>query len=88
MNIDYLMPIAIGKNLRNLRINFGYSQQEISYMLDVTQTTYSKWESDWKTPTIRNIIKASQFFKVPLEDIIFDDYLLKKMDEQASTMSS
>ncbi|HLO44290.1 MAG TPA: helix-turn-helix transcriptional regulator [Leadbetterella sp.] len=74
MNIDYISSIAIGKNLRNLRLNFGYSQQEISYMLDVTQTTYSKWESDLKTPNIRNIVKVSQFFNVPLEEIIFDNY--------------
>jgi transcriptional regulator with XRE-family HTH domain len=74
MNIDYLSPLAIGKNLRNLRLNFGYSQQEISYMLDVTQTTYSKWESDLKTPNIKNIVKVSQFFNVPLEEIIFDNY--------------
>ncbi|MCP9761372.1 helix-turn-helix domain-containing protein [Lacihabitans soyangensis] len=84
MSLELHLPIAIGKNLRNLRMNFGYSQQEISYMLDVTQTTYSKWESDLKTPTIKNIVKVSQFFKVPLEDIIYDTYLLKKADLKTS----
>ncbi len=84
MNIELHLPMAIGKNLRNLRMNFGYSQQEISYMLDVTQTTYSKWESDLKTPNIRNIVKVSQFFKVPLEDIIYDAYLLKKAELKTS----
>lgn len=84
MNLELHLPIAIGKNLRNLRMNFGYSQQEISYMLDVTQTTYSKWESDLKTPNIKNIVKVSQFFKVPLEDIIYDTYLLKKAELKTS----
>jgi transcriptional regulator with XRE-family HTH domain len=84
MSLELHLPIAIGKNLRNLRMNFGYSQQEISYMLDVTQTTYSKWESDLKTPNIKNIVKVSQFFKVPLEDIIFDTYLLKKAELKTS----
>jgi transcriptional regulator with XRE-family HTH domain len=84
MNLELHLPIAIGKNLRKLRMNFGYSQQEISYMLDVTQTTYSKWESDLKTPNIKNIVKVSQFFKVPLEDIIYDTYLLKKAELKTS----
>jgi len=67
-----MIILTIGKNLRKLRLFFGYSQQELSYILDVTQTTYSKWESDLKTPTIRNLVKVSQLYKIPLEDLVYD----------------
>ncbi|MBK9511363.1 MAG: helix-turn-helix transcriptional regulator [Cytophagaceae bacterium] len=70
--MDKMILLTIGKNLRKLRLFFGYSQQELSYILDVTQTTYSKWESDLKTPTIRNLIKVSQLYKIPLEDLVYD----------------
>ncbi|MCA0363194.1 MAG: helix-turn-helix transcriptional regulator [Spirosomataceae bacterium] len=70
--MDNMIILTIGKNLRKLRLFFGYSQQELSYILDVTQTTYSKWESDLKTPTIRNLVKVSQLYKIPLEDLVYD----------------
>ncbi|MBK6977747.1 MAG: helix-turn-helix transcriptional regulator [Cytophagaceae bacterium] len=70
--MDKMILLTIGKNLRKLRLFFGYSQQELSYILDVTQTTYSKWESDLKTPTIRNLVKVSQLYKIPLEDLVYD----------------
>jgi transcriptional regulator with XRE-family HTH domain len=79
MNID--ITLAIGKNLRKLRLKTGYSQEEISYYLEVTQTTYSKWESDLKVPTIKNLVKASKFFNVGVEDLIYDKYGESKLQQ-------
>jgi transcriptional regulator with XRE-family HTH domain len=64
------MSSTFGQRLRLLREEKKMVQKEIADLLDVSQSTIGKYESDQRTPTPDAIIKLAIFFKVST------DYLL------------
>ena len=65
--------MTLGTKLSQLRRNRKLSQSEISNHLEVSQTAYSKWESDQSKPSINNLFKICEFYE---EDIysLYDKY--------------
>ena len=61
-------PITI--NLQNLRKQNKLSQKELADILQVKQATISNWEKGTREPSIKDIIKIKQYFKISA------DYLL------------
>lgn len=57
-------------NLRETRLKKGYSHEEIAKLLDISRSTYTKYENGINNPDIRTIIKLSEIFEVST------DYLL------------
>jgi Predicted transcriptional regulators len=53
--------------LKELRIEKGLSQAELSKLLDVRQNTYSYWERGKCEPDIKTLIKISELFRVSLD---------------------
>lgn len=49
--------------LRQARINAQMSQEEAARRLGVTQVTISKWESDVKTPALRQLKLLARVYK-------------------------
>jgi transcriptional regulator with XRE-family HTH domain len=52
--------MKIGKYLRNKRHEKRLSQQEVADYLDISQRTYSNFESDNSTPSIEQIVELSK----------------------------
>lgn len=50
--------------LKYLRLSYNYTQEKIAKLCNVDQTTYSLWERKKTQPSIENIIKLSNFYKV------------------------
>ena len=61
---------TFGQRLKLLREEKKIVQKEIAALLDVSQSTIGKYESDQRTPTPDAIIKLAMFFEVST------DYLL------------
>lgn len=62
----------IGQKIYNLRIQYGYSQEELAEKLNVSRQSVSKWENGSSTPETTKIIELSKLFNVTT------DYLLKE----------
>lgn len=52
-----------GKHLRNKRHEKRLSQQEVVDYLNISQKTYSNFESDNSTPSIVQIVKLSKLLE-------------------------
>jgi transcriptional regulator with XRE-family HTH domain len=52
--------MKIGKHLRNKRHEKRLSQQEVGDFLNISQRTYSNFESDNSTPSIEQIVALSK----------------------------
>jgi len=61
---------AMYKRLRDLREDKDKSQKEIAAFLNVTQATYSRYESGVHEIPIESLIKLAKFYNVSV------DYLL------------
>ena len=61
-------PIAI--NIQNLRKQNKLSQKDLADILQVKQATISNWEKGTREPSIKDILKIKQYFKIST------DYLL------------
>lgn len=57
-------------NLRALRLAKGYTQQEISEILNILRQTYCNYENGQRIPSLDFIIKISDFFQIPLDSLI------------------
>ncbi len=60
------------ENLKKLRKRENMSQVELSKLMNINQYIISYWEKGRSEPSIEQIIKLSEIFKVP------SDYLLGK----------
>jgi len=54
--------MQLGKNLKIARQNSGYTQEEVSNILFVSQQTISNWEKEISTPSVSDLVKISNLY--------------------------
>lgn len=63
-----------GEKLRWLRIESGYSLQEVAQALGYTRHSYiSELETSKKIPTVEFVLKAARLFRVTTDELLKDD---------------
>ena len=62
------------ENIRSLRIDNGYTQQQIADYLNVKQNTYSQYEVGTLNYSVNTLMKLADFYHVSV------DYLLGRTD--------
>lgn len=60
----------LAKNLRNLRLAKGMTQEDLARLTGVSQQAVGKWERGLSTPDYDNLVRLSTFYNVST------DYLL------------
>ncbi|WP_346677529.1 helix-turn-helix domain-containing protein [Ligilactobacillus aviarius] len=55
--------MQLGKNLKIARQNSGYTQEEVSNILFVSQQTISNWEKEISTPSVSDLVKISNLYQ-------------------------
>ena len=58
------------KNLKELRIEKGLSQQELAQIFNVTQSTVAKWESGDREPNFSILIELSNYFNISTDILL------------------
>lgn len=53
--------MKFAKQLKELRIKKGLSQEELAEAVDVTKSSISKWENGTNTPDLTTTIKLANF---------------------------
>lgn len=61
---------SLGKRIKLLRKNAGFSQERFAEILGVSRTAVAKWENGYSEPTLHNIVSISEMLGVS------SDYLL------------
>lgn len=65
-----------GRNLQYLRKHFGYSQEQISEMLKISQPAYSKYESGENTVSRTSLERLAALYDVEEYDLMKEDTAL------------
>jgi len=60
----------LGENIRNLRIQNGYSQETLAEQIHVVRQTVSKWEKGISVPDAEMLEKMAEFFEVSVSDLL------------------
>ncbi len=68
-------------NLKTLRKNKGFSQEELSIKLNVVRQTISKWESGLSVPDAEMLISISEVFDIPVSEILGEDIEEKQKND-------
>ncbi len=63
-----LYPLA--KNLKTLRLQYGYTQQYVANQIGITCQSYQAYEWGVTVPTLQNFIKLARLYDVSLDDLI------------------
>lgn len=56
-----------GERLKGLRKEKGYSQKKLAAKLNVSQNTVLRWENNYKSPTLHNLIELSVLLETSLD---------------------
>ena len=62
--------MQLGKNLKIARQNSGYTQEEVSNILFVSQQTISNWEKEISTPSVSDLVKISNLYQVSVDTLL------------------
>lgn len=58
--------LLLSRNLRQIRVEAGYSQQEIAELLEVNRSTYSYYELGKTLPSLKILYQLSLIFRLPV----------------------
>ena len=62
----------LGKNIKTLRKEKGYSQETLAQQLNVVRQTISKWEKGISVPDAEMLNSISELFEVPVSELLGD----------------
>ncbi|WP_204122315.1 helix-turn-helix domain-containing protein [Lacticaseibacillus mingshuiensis] len=78
--------MAIGDQIRNIRLEHHLSQQALADQLHISRQSVSKWETGSAQPSFDNIVSISDQFGVSLDDLLRADLTLlaalRQQDQQ------
>ena len=60
----------LGKNLKDLRRQYNYTQQYVADQIGVKFSSYHAYEVGKTVPTLQNFIKLAKLYDVSLDDLI------------------
>ncbi|MBQ8121340.1 MAG: helix-turn-helix transcriptional regulator [Ruminococcus sp.] len=60
----------LGANLKSLRKSKGWTQKRLAELLDVSEASISKYESNIATPPIDTLRSCAKLFKISLDEML------------------
>ena len=87
------MTIELANRLVEFRKKFGYSQEELGNLLNVSRQSISNWESGEVTPSIDYLKELAKLYNVTLDELVntdksVDEVLKNKNSKDAITMNN
>lgn len=74
--------MKFGEKLKYARLRAGMTQEEVVNKISVTRQTMSNWENDRTYPDLASVVKLSDLYQVPLDDLLREDMDLRRQMEQ------
>ena len=63
----------ISSNIKYLRLQKGLTQEDLANIVNKSRVLISQWESDSREITTEDIIKLSDYFNVPMDNLVGKD---------------
>ena len=60
----------LSENLKRLRKECGFKQEDVAGVLGVDRSAYSYYENGKTEPSVKNLIKISRMFKVDIDTLV------------------
>ena len=60
----------LNENIKNLRKNKGYTQEELANKLNVVRQTISKWEKGYSVPDAEMLKKLAEIFDTNVSQLL------------------
>lgn len=70
--------MLLNERLKQLRLQYNYTQENVAQKIGVSKQSVSKWESGKSYPDIDNLIILSDIYNVTIDELIREDSILKK----------
>lgn len=81
--------MRIADEIKNARIQKGYTQEQVSENLLVSRQTISNWENGKTLPDIISIIRMSELYELSLDELVKGDkVLLEKIERDVSAVKA
>ena len=77
----------IGNQLTELRKSHGLTQNQLATELQVSRQTVYRWEHGTALPSMDNLRRLSQLYKVPLDFFTYEGVELESYHDQPETTS-
>lgn len=69
--------MALGKKLKDIRIEKGLSQTNVADHLNVTRQSVSKWENNTGYPDLDNLSRLSEYYEFSIDELLKDSHDFK-----------
>lgn len=66
---------SIARNIKNLREQAGFTQQQLADKMYITRQTLSNWENGKVMPDVSKLIQLSDCMGTQLNDLLYSDFL-------------
>ena len=76
------------ENLKSLRKDRGFSQEQMAVRLNVVRQTISKWEKGLSVPDAEMLVKIAELFNVNVEDLLGRNIQLEEKDDSIEVIAS
>ena len=76
-----LSNAAIGKFIREKRIELNYTQDELANKMKVTKTAVSNWENGNAIVDVKYLVKLSNLFSVTVDEVLFPNTTSERSHE-------
>lgn len=70
----------IAKNIKHLRTLKNFTQEQLSFELDITKSRIGSYEEGRSEPPIETLIQLSNYFKLPIDALVKNDLSLSSTD--------
>ena len=79
--------MMLNENIKTIRKNKGYSQEELAIRLHVTRQTISKWERGASVPDADLLTDMAEIFEVSVSELLGEDPVERKQDALIEQLS-
>ena len=74
--------MELGKQIKNYRMTFNYSQEQLAEKTFVSRQTISNWETNKSYPDIQSLLLLSSVFGTSLDELVKGDLQVMKNELQ------
>lgn len=75
---------SVGEKLKELRVNCHMTQDDIAELLDMSRTSFSKYENGAANPPLNVLRKLSAIYNVPIEYLIHDEITSIRLNNEGN----
>lgn len=80
--------MTLGKRLKKVRIEKGFSQAEVADFLNISRQSISRWETDKSYPDIDNLVELSKYYEVSIDELLTETKVLQQeINEKTEQMN-